>query len=192
MHTKDFYNLITPYYSIIDLFLKPNKKQLITILNSLSKGKLLEIGAGSDHIHSYNKHYIDVIDISEKMLNRRSKNHRNIKYKLMDASKTIYNNNTFDYIVMSHVISTVDDPNELINEAHRILKPKGQLFILNHFTPNNLLQYCDLFFSKIATLFHFKSYFKYDTLTSSRHFLTKQEFSIGIFNYNKLIILKKG
>jgi 2-polyprenyl-3-methyl-5-hydroxy-6-metoxy-1,4-benzoquinol methylase len=44
-----------------------------------------------------------------------------------------YRENSFDAVIMSHVIEHVHDPGKLVKECHRILKPNGRLVLV---TPN--------------------------------------------------------
>lgn len=191
MHRSTFYNLIAPFYSLIDFFLKPQKKVLIQEINRLPKGNLLEIGAGSTHFKLYKKHTVTVIDFSEAML-KKAKIQENLSACfLMDGEHTSFSDHTFDYIVMSHILSVTKDPNQMILEAYRLLQPNGKLFILNHFTPKNFLYYIDYGFHPISSLFYFKSFFKIDTLAALNSFKKEKEITLGRLNYYKLIILKK-
>ena len=55
----------------------------------------------------------------------------NVKWGALESQR--YADNTFDAIVMSHVIEHLHDPIALIRECYRILKPQGRLVIS---TPN--------------------------------------------------------
>lgn len=50
-----------------------------------------------------------------------------------DAMNTPFADATFDHVMISHVISVVSDPNRLLREAKRVLKPGGRIVVLNHF-----------------------------------------------------------
>ncbi len=50
-----------------------------------------------------------------------------------DAMNTPFADGSFDHVMISHVISVVSDPNRLLQEAKRILKPGGRIVVLNHF-----------------------------------------------------------
>ncbi|MFV0530473.1 MAG: class I SAM-dependent methyltransferase [Flavobacteriales bacterium] len=191
MRISRFYNSIAPFYSIIDFFLKPQKKILVQEINALSKGNLLEIGAGSAHLNHYENHYITVIDVSYKMLEKAKQQNNVHSFYLMNGECTSFPDNHFDYIVMSHILSVTCHPHQMLLEAYRLLKPHGKLFVLNHFTPQNALYYIDYGFHFISNLFHFKSFFKIDTLAVLNLFKKEKEISLGTLNYYKLIIFKK-
>lgn len=50
-----------------------------------------------------------------------------------DAMNTPFADASFDHVMISHVISVVSDPNRLLREAKRLLKPGGRIVVLNHF-----------------------------------------------------------
>ena len=77
----------------------------------------------------------------------------------MDGESLLFPDESFDYVVLSHVITVVDDPERLLKETYRVLKADGRVFILNHFTPNNWLKHLDKSFQAIAKIFHFQSVF---------------------------------
>lgn len=191
MSLVKFYNFIAPFYPCIDFFLKPHKKYLIQKVNTYPKGKVLEIGAGSLHLNDYKNHHITVIDVSDKMLKKVEASHHQFDTFIMNGENTSFDNNSFDYIVMSHVLSVTKNPNQMILEAYRLLKPNGKLFILNHFTPTNLLYYTDYLFQSISSLLYFKSFFKINTLVALNLFKEDKRIALGNFNYYQLVILKK-
>ncbi len=78
----------------------------------------------------------------------------------------MFRNQTFVYIVLSHIIAVVDNPEKLLEEAHRVLKPNGKIFILNHFTPENWLRHVDNAFQIVAKTVHFKSVFHINSLSA--------------------------
>ena len=47
----------------------------------------------------------------------------------MDVQDIPYDNNTFDYIIINHVLEHVPQDKKAINEIYRVLKPGGVAFI---------------------------------------------------------------
>jgi phosphatidylethanolamine/phosphatidyl-N-methylethanolamine N-methyltransferase len=193
INTTVFYNRLAPVYPILNVFLKPHKSALIKKVNSCPTGKLLEIGIGDGgHLPLYKKHEITGIDISGAMLQRAERHKSNlIQLVEMNGENLNFGDRTFDYIVLSHVVAVTENPGEMLNEAFRVLKPNGKLFILNHFTPDNALKYVDKIFDPVSRLLHFKSlFFQHDLDTLQRFSIVEQE-SIGKLSYFKIIILQK-
>ena len=192
--TTSFYNNFSYLYPVVDIFLRPQKKVLVQEINCLPAGHLLEIGVGDgSHLPLYKAHKIIGIDTSTSMLEiaRRKKN-RNIELIQMNGENLLFQDQVFDYIVLSHVIAVVDDPEKLLEETFRVLKPNGTIFILNHFTPGNWLKYIDRSFSLVSKAFHFKSLFDINSLNATKKFSLTREIQFGLFSYFKLLIYNKA
>jgi phosphatidylethanolamine/phosphatidyl-N-methylethanolamine N-methyltransferase len=192
-HSDHFYNKFSYLYPLVDVFLKPQKKVLFNEINRLPDGSLLEIGVGNGaHFHLYKKHNIIGIDTSAGMLEiARAQKISNIQILEMDGQAMLFDNYQFDYIILSHVIAVVDDPEQLLKEVLRVLKPQGQVFILNHFTPNNWLKYVDHAFMAFSKIFHFKSAFYIRHIASIKNFALLKEVNVGFASYFKLLIYQK-
>lgn len=50
-----------------------------------------------------------------------------------DALRTPFADGAFDRVMVSHVISVVNDPAALLRECRRVVKPDGRIVVLNHF-----------------------------------------------------------
>jgi phosphatidylethanolamine/phosphatidyl-N-methylethanolamine N-methyltransferase len=191
--TDVFYNRISFMYPIINSFLKGQREVLIGEVNNCPPGKLLEIGVGNgSHLPLYASHDITGIDISEAMLGNAKRFESSIiRLLVMDGENLSFADSGFDYVVISHVIAVVQNPDKLLEQVHRVLKPGGKLFILNHFTPDNGLKYIDRAFHPLSSVLHFKSLFYIDSINGLKRFsLLKQE-ELGSFSYFKLLILSK-
>ncbi|MEJ7559322.1 MAG: class I SAM-dependent methyltransferase [Pedobacter sp.] len=191
--TTAFYNHFSFFYPVVDLFLKSQKRLLFNELNILADGKVLEIGVGNGvHLKQYKKHDVIGIDTSTAMLKTaRKKLSGNVKVFEMDGEALLFEDQTFDYIVLSHVIAVVDNTEQLLKEVHRVLKPQGKVFILNHFTPNNWLRHIDHIFEGIGRLLRFKSLFHIQDFRTIQKFTLQKEVNVGIASYFKLLIYQK-
>jgi len=159
----------------------------------LPDGNLLEIGVGNGaYFHRYKKHKIIAIDTSKTMIEiARKRNNPTVKLIQMDGKELRFNNEQFDYVVLSHVIAVVDDPEKLFEEVRRVLKPEGKVLILNHFTPNSWLKYVDRAFAAFSKVFHFKSVFYIDEINAIKKFTLLKEISFSSLSYFKLLIYQK-
>ncbi len=192
--TEMFYNRFLFFYPLIDFFLKPQKQRLFEEVNSLPFGNLLEIGVGNGaHLPLYKAHRIIGIDTSSGMLEKAMKKlNANISLIQMNGEELQFCDCCFDYVVLSHIIAVVDDPEKLLQEVHRVLKKGGELFILNHFTPENWLRYIDEIFNPISSMLHFKSLFSINSLKAIEKFRLQQQIDFGRFAYFKLLIFCKA
>ncbi|CCH52854.1 Phosphatidylethanolamine N-methyltransferase [Fibrisoma limi BUZ 3] len=191
--TDSFYNKFAFVYPLVDVFLKPQKRVLIDEINTLPRGNLLEIGVGNGaHLHLYEKHTITGIDTSSAMLRIAGKRkHKGVQLLQMDGEALRFQNEQFDYVVLSHVIAVVDNPDRLLEEVFRVLKPEGRIFILNHFTPDNWLKYVDHAFGIMAKTLHFKSVFHLHELAMISRFTLLKDVRLGAVSYFKLLVYQK-
>jgi phosphatidylethanolamine/phosphatidyl-N-methylethanolamine N-methyltransferase len=192
--TANFYNRFSFFYPLVDVFLAPQKKRLFQEINSCPSGELLEIGVGNGrHLRLYKIHTITGIDTSSRMLEIAGKQDaKNIRLVQMNGQSLQFPDHRFDYIVLSHVIAVVDDPEKLLEEAYRVLKPNGKIFILNHFTPSNWLRYADKAFNGLSKMFHFKSVFYIDRLEAIKKFTLLKEIELDKVSYFKLLIFSRS
>lgn len=156
-----FYDAFAPFYPLVEAFFRPQKRALKFLLNALPAGTLIDLGTGDGSSFSaFGKHTVTGVDISPKMLQRaRKKAPPGTTLLRADLHGLPFGENTFDYVVLSHVISTVAQPEKVFSEAARVLKPGGKLFILNHFTPDNTLGLLDKMFQPFSSKLRFRSVF---------------------------------
>ncbi len=115
------------------------KKALVSWINPRSHSKVLDVAAGTGDIgrlcskYTNNKCDITCVEPNRKMLGVGEKkliNFKNIKWILSSAEKLPFENNTFDFYVISFGIRNVTDINKSLSEAYRVLKNGGRFFCL--------------------------------------------------------------
>jgi phosphatidylethanolamine/phosphatidyl-N-methylethanolamine N-methyltransferase len=191
--TANFYNRLSFLYPVVDYFIKGQRKVLIEAVNKAAPGKLLEIGIGNgSHLAAYTGHQITGIDISAVMLNRAKRfKQQNMKLLLMNGENLTFPDASFDHVVLSHVLAVTKDPDRLLEQAYKVLRQGGQLFILNHFTPDNWFRFVDRAFQPLSSLFHFKSLFYLHQVKGLQQFSLNKQMELGTGSYYKLLILSK-
>jgi phosphatidylethanolamine/phosphatidyl-N-methylethanolamine N-methyltransferase len=103
-------------------------------------GRILEVGVGTGiSLLSYQRnHRIVGIDISAPMLRRaqeRVAEHSlsNVEaLAVMDAKHLALPDASFDVVVAQYVITAVPDPEATLDEFLRVLKPGGEIVLVNH------------------------------------------------------------
>ena len=103
-------------------------------------GRLLEVGVGTGlSLPGYAKNIRIVgVDLSEPML--RKAQEKVIEQKLvnvealavMDAMRMAVPDGSFDVIVAQYVITAVPDPEATLDEFARVIRPGGEIILVNH------------------------------------------------------------
>lgn len=103
-------------------------------------GRILEVGVGTGlSFDDYNASTeITGIDMSEPMLGKArakmaSGRYPHVKDVLqMDAHKMSFPDATFDCVVAQFVITLVANPEQVLSECRRVVKPGGRIILVNH------------------------------------------------------------
>ena len=107
---------------------------LVRHLSALPRGRVLDVGCGDGQILQFMQNLgwtaegVDFDPIAVE--NARQKGLRVHAGTLQSLAAP---SDSFDALILSHVIEHVHEPGELLRECHRLLKPNGRLIIL---TPN--------------------------------------------------------
>lgn len=103
-------------------------------------GRILEIGVGTGlSFDDYDETTeITGIDMSEPMIARARERLASGRYPhvkellVMDAHDMAFPDASFDCVVGQFVITLVEDPERVLGECARVLKPNGQIILVNH------------------------------------------------------------
>ena len=103
-------------------------------------GRVLDVGVGTGLSLSDYSPTTKVcgVDISEPMLRRAQQRVRDERLlnvetlAVMDAKHLAFADNFFDAVVAQYVITAVPDPEATLDDFVRVLKPGGELILVNH------------------------------------------------------------
>jgi len=129
-------------------------KKVINIISQHKGKRLLDIGCGTGNITVKLKDFIDeihAIEISGRAVKAAKEKGVNASQLDIDEKNLPFNNNFFDIIFCGELIEHVFDPDHLLDEIYRTLKPKGIAVI----TTPNLANYLN----RLTLLFGFHPYF---------------------------------
>lgn len=144
MALKHSYTLLAPVYDSLvsgplDFY---RAKSLARIKDAADKKILINgIGSGLDIPHlSDDASYIGT-DITPAMLERAKKraalhnteSSLDISFQLADSQDLPFDDDSFDIIVMHLILAVVPNPELALQEANRVLKPGGKIFIFDKF-----------------------------------------------------------
>lgn len=108
-----------------------------------ARGEVLEIGVGTGANLEHYPENVSVtgIDISEKMLDRArgraASLGRETRLELADVESLPYADDTFDTVTATCVFCSVDDPVQGLREVRRVVRPDGEVRLLEHVRPRN-------------------------------------------------------
>ncbi len=105
---------------------------------------ILDLGVGTGMTLKYYPRDINVVgmDLSEGMLSKAAKKIESEGLKNCfliqgDAMNPPFAENSFDHVMITHVVTVVSDPAKLMAWARRMVKPGGRIVVLNHFLSTN-------------------------------------------------------
>jgi phosphatidylethanolamine/phosphatidyl-N-methylethanolamine N-methyltransferase len=122
-------------------------------------GRILDVGVGtglslSDYSRSTRLYGVD---ISEPMLRKAQERVRALKLgnvetlAVMDAKNLAFADGFFDAVVAQYVITALPDPEATLDDFIRVLKPGGELILVNHIgAANGPRRVFELAFSPLA------------------------------------------
>jgi phosphatidylethanolamine/phosphatidyl-N-methylethanolamine N-methyltransferase len=133
------------YDTVFGPVLQPGRRALLERLELKPGDRVLEVGVGTGLSLPLYPGSVSItgIDVSNEMLDKaRSRVTRrkleNVEALLeMDAEQMTFPDASFDKVVAMYVVSVVARPAKLIEELHRVCRPQGEIFIVNHFRSDN-------------------------------------------------------
>jgi phosphatidylethanolamine/phosphatidyl-N-methylethanolamine N-methyltransferase len=134
------YGLWAPIYDIVFGKVFDSGRQATISEADRIGGRILDVGIGTGlSLVDYSRTTkICGVDISEPMLRKahqrvRSLNLTNVEtLAVMDAKNLAFADDYFDAVVAQYVITAVPDPEATLDDFIRVLKPGGELILVNH------------------------------------------------------------
>ncbi len=127
------------YDMVFTMVMKPGRLAAAEAVNRLG-GRVLDVGVGTGlELPMFsNAVKITGVDLSEPMLQIARKRVADLKLtnvedlRVMDAMNLEYADDSFDGAVAPYVITTVPDPVRTMDEMARVVRPGGEIIIVNH------------------------------------------------------------
>lgn len=122
-------------------------------------GRILEVGVGTGiSLPDYSRtNRLVAVDYSEPMLRKAQErvaehNLTNVEaLAVMDAARLAFPDNSFDVVVAQYVITAVPNPEGTLDEFARVLKPGGEIVLVNHIgAETGLRRAFELWFAPVA------------------------------------------
>ncbi|MDB5571415.1 MAG: pmtA [Hyphomicrobiales bacterium] len=127
------------YDAVFTQVMKPGRLAAAEAVNRLG-GRVLDVGVGTGLELPMFAPQVKIvgIDLSAPMLDIARKRVADLKLanveelRVMDAMNLAYADGSFDGAVAPYVITTVPDPLRTLEEMARVVRPGGELIIVNH------------------------------------------------------------
>ena len=143
---EEIYSSYSGIYDLLfDAILQPGRRRAIDALDIEPGDDLLEVGVGTGlslPLYPTEDCQLTGIDISLPMIQKAadkvgSLGMTNVVLRQMSAEHLKWPDATFDKVLLSYVISAVENPEQVIREVHRVCRPGGRVLFLNHFHSRN-------------------------------------------------------
>jgi phosphatidylethanolamine/phosphatidyl-N-methylethanolamine N-methyltransferase len=145
-YMEKLYSFYSPWYDhVFGKLLGPGRRRTFNYLDRRPHQKILEIGVGPGSTLDYypSKTAVVGIDISAPMIQKARKKVARVNsgcqfdLRVMDAAHLDFPDDHFDSVLAAYVITTVQDPHKVCREIHRVVKPGGQILVVNHTRTQN-------------------------------------------------------
>ncbi|PJF08326.1 class I SAM-dependent methyltransferase [Pseudorhodobacter sp. MZDSW-24AT] len=191
------------YDATFGVITRVGRRRAVSVLNGLG-GRVLEVGVGTGlSLPAYRPDVsVTGIDASEAMLEKaRDKvKEQGLAHvealRLMDARALEFADNSFDHISALHIMSVVPEPERVMAEMTRVLRPGGTIVMVNHFARDpadkGALPWLERVFAPFADRLGWHSDFQRSTVTGTRGLTLIEETALPPFGMMTLMRFRKA
>ena len=186
LYDASFGGLVTPY-----------RRNIRTAVAACNARDVLEIGIGTG---TSLRHYpagtkVTGIDICPEMLRKAERRvaegvDAEVILRIADGESLDFPDASFDFVVMLFVVSVTPDPVALLNEVARVLRPGGEVLIINHFAGVKGIKWIERVLAPFSDRIGFHSQMPIETITGHHRFVTLRTRPLWPVGFFSLIQLK--
>ncbi|MBV7407440.1 class I SAM-dependent methyltransferase [Maritimibacter sp. DP1N21-5] len=168
---------------------------------STRSGTVLEVGVGTGLSLAHYKPDLSVtgIDFSEEMLGkaRQKVEDQNLTHvkslRQMDARTLDFPDASFDTVAAMHVLSVVPEPERVMSEIARVLKPGGEVVITNHFKRDTgFLAAVERVAAPLSNVLGWHSDFEIETVLQEPSLVIKEQGTLPPLGMMTFLVLEKS
>ena len=190
--TGRFYDRVRVLYPLVDVWMAAGRRRCIERINGEPPGDLLEIGVGPGrHLGGYRGHRVSAMDVSGAMVRESRRRCPACWVWQADGEASGLAAASFDVIVLFHVLSVTGDPERLMSEVHRLLRPGGRVFILNREARRRLNGPVGWVAAAISRGLRLRPGFRLADCESLRRFQVCDRWSYGPMGFFTGVVLEK-
>jgi len=187
-----FYDRVGRLYPLVDVWMATGRRRCIERINQEPPGALLEIGVGPGrHLRWYRGHRVHAIDVSARMVRESRRQGPGCLVWRADGEYSGLAEASFDLIALFHVLSVTADPERLLSEVHRLLRPGGRVYVLNRESGLRLSSGMARIWSWLARGIRLCPRFRLDECLAVRRFRLCDRWSYGVRGYFTGAMLEK-
>lgn len=175
-------------------------RKRVAALANAKGGTLLEVGVGTGMSLRFYEPSLRItgIDASPDMLEKAREKVQADGYAHidalaeMDARAMEFADDSFDHVAALHIMSVVPEPERVLAELARVCKPRGFVYIVNHFASDRgFLSVVEKVTAPLDTLLGWHSDFQRSVVTGSPRLTLVREESLPPFGMMTLLKFQK-
>ncbi|MEO1406916.1 MAG: class I SAM-dependent methyltransferase, partial [Pseudomonadota bacterium] len=176
------------------------RRRAVRYINGL-QGTVLEVGVGTGLSLPHYKSDLQVtgIDFSADMLAKAQARVQQLnlqhvaELRQMDARVLDFSDASFDTVAAMHVLSVVPEPEKVMAEIARVLKPGGRLVITNHFVrKRGFLAFLERISAPFANVLGWHSDFELETILQEASLAVEEQGPLPPLGMMTFIVLQKS
>jgi phosphatidylethanolamine/phosphatidyl-N-methylethanolamine N-methyltransferase len=171
---QKIYRRWAPVYDLVFGRVFERGRRAVAAVSERIGGRVLEVGVGTGISLPYYSERTRVvgIDLSEEMLARARQRVADLQLRnvenlaVMDAEQLRFPDSSFDVVVAVCVVNTVPHPELVLDEFARVLKPGGEIVLLNRVGAEaGLRRTLERFFQPVVSRLGWRSDFPWERFT---------------------------